>query len=110
MFDYDMEFNKGILFIRLKGDLTRKNCLKINYDLINFINDYKVKYMVYNLYELDNLDIFGIDAILNTKYLINKNKGLMLLCEVPKKVYQLVKRKKLFVVNNELTAINMIGI
>ncbi len=66
MLKTNMEFSKGILFIRLKGDLN-KNTIKgvidkdfkyivLNIDNIYSIDNYSIKYLnkIYKLYEENN--------------------------------------------------------
>ena len=75
MLNMDLEYNKGILFVRLKGNLNRKSSYKLNNYLLPVLLKHKIKYLVYNLYELNTVDEFGLDAILNTKCAIKSNKG-----------------------------------
>lgn len=110
MFDIKIEFNKGILFARLKGPLVRENTIKINRYLLDFIIENKVKYLVYNLYDLTNIDASGIDAILNTRYIIKKNKGMICVCETPTKLQKVFKHLNINMVPSELCARNLIRI
>lgn len=50
MLKMDLEFNKGILFVRLKGKLLRKNSYKINNYLNPVLKKHKIKYLVYNFF------------------------------------------------------------
>ena len=73
MLKMDLEFNQGILFVRLRGKLNRKTTYKINNYLNPVLNKHKIKYVVYNMYFLEDIDNHGIDALLNSKRII-KNK------------------------------------
>ena len=82
MLKVDMEYEKGILYVRLKGVLDRKVCYKINNYVVPVVLKHKVKYLVFNLYELEGIDESGMDALLNVKCAIRTNKGKICLCEV----------------------------
>ena len=106
MLELKLEFNKGILFARLDGDLVREEVLKINHELLDFIINNQVRYLVYNLYNLDKIDASGINAILNTKYAINHNNGYLCLCEIPDNLRKVIKKMKINMVTDELCAID----
>ena len=110
MIKMKLEFINGILFCRLKGTLNKKSTYKINSYLLPTIMKYKIKYLVYNMYELDDIDEFGLEAILNTKSAIKNNKGKIYLCEVTKDI--LVKVKKLHIkrTESERTALDVIEV
>ena len=80
MLKMDLEFNKGILFVRLRGKLLRKNCYKINNYLNPVLKKHKIKYVVYNFFFLEDIDSSGIDAILNTKCIVTDSKGEIRMC------------------------------
>ena len=52
MLEMDLEYNKGVLFARLSGKLTRKSSYKLNNYLVPVILKHKIKYLVYNLFLL----------------------------------------------------------
>lgn len=82
----DLEYCKGVLFVRLDGNLTKKNTYRINNYLIPVIKKHRIKYLVYNLFSLMDLDSAGMDALLRTKYAIKNNQGSIYLCEVPEQI------------------------
>ena len=106
MFQLKLEFNKGILFARCSGSLVREEVLKINRDLLNFLINNQVKYLVFNLYDLNDIDSEGINALLNTNYVISKHQGIVLFCEASNKLSKYFKKIKFNMVNNEIDAIN----
>lgn len=110
MFDMDLEYNKGILFARLSGNLTRKGSYKLNNYLVPVILKHKIKYLVYNLFELEGIDESGVEAILNTKCAIRTNKGKLYLCEVPHEVNKKLKRLHIKETDNELSALHLIEV
>ena len=59
MLKINMEFRKGILFVRLKGPLTRYTYRSLDDYLIPVINDHGIKYLVYNLEAVTLIDNYG---------------------------------------------------
>ena len=78
MLKMDLEYVKEILFVRLDGSLTRRSSYKINNYLVPIIKKHQIQNLIYNFKDLKSIDETGIDAILNTKLLIKKNKGKIL--------------------------------
>lgn len=110
MLKMDLEYNKGILFVRLDGDLNRKSSYKLNNYLVPIILKHKIKYLVYNMYLLVSIDESGLDALLNTKCAIRSNKGKICLCEVSKELDKTIKRLKIKKTATELTALELIEV
>lgn len=110
MLKVDMEYEKGILYVRLKGVLDRKVCYKINNYIVPVVLKHRIKYLVFNLMELRDIDESGLDALLNTKCAIRTNKGKICLCEVSDDVRIKIKRLRMKVASNELAANRLINI
>ena len=110
MLKVDMEYEKGILYVRLKGILDRRNCYKINNYIVPTVLKHKVKYLVFNLLELKDIDESGMDALLNTKCAIRTNRGKICLCEVSDDVRLKIKRLRMKIASNELAANKLIEI
>lgn len=110
MLKMDLEYNQGILFVRLNGILNNKNSYKINNYLNPILKKHKIKYLVYNLCLLKDIDESGIDAILNTKIEIKNNKGKIVLCEVNKFINEKIKRLKVSKIKNELCAFDLVEV
>lgn len=77
MFKMELEYKNGVLFARLNGKLNRKNSYKINNYLNPVIKKHNIKCLVYNFKNLESVDNSGIDAILESKYSIKLNKGII---------------------------------
>lgn len=105
----DLEYNKGILFIRFKVDINRELSKEINQYLIPKVLEQKIKYIVLNLYEVDSVDSFGLDALLNLKCAVKSNKGKICLCEISKELNKKIDQIKLRRIKNELQAFNIVG-
>ena len=110
MLKVDMEYNNGILYVRLNGVLDRKATYKINNYIIPVVLKHKIKYLVFNLFDLKDIDECGLDALLNTKCAIRTNKGKICLCEVSKTLEKSMKRLRIKKTANELTALELIEV
>ena len=106
----DIEYNKGVLFVRFKEKLNHKVSYKINSELVPKILDQKIRYIVFNFFECNSIDDFVIDALLNVKCAIKVNKGKMCLCEVSKDIESKISKTKMKKVTDELSAINFVGV
>ena len=100
MLKMDMEYTKGILFVRLDGVLDRKNCYKLNNYIVPVILKHKIKYLVYNMYLLEDIDSSGIEA----------NKGKICICEVASDVKKEIKKLRIKETASELTAMDLIKV
>ena len=110
MLKVDMEYEKGVLTVRLKGTLNHKVCYKINNYIVPAVLKHKIKYLVFNMLELKDLDISGYDALLNTKCAIKTNKGKICLCEVSDEIRYKIKGLKMKIASNELAANHLIEV
>ena len=104
----NLEYSKGVLFVRLKGYVNHNISCKINTILVPKILEQRIKYLVFNLYEVDDIDHFGLDALLNVKCAIKTNKGKICLCEISDYISRKIKFLKINCVMDELNAINVI--
>ena len=73
MLKINMEFSKGILFIRLKGDL--------NKNTIKGMIDKNFKYIVLNIDNMYSIDSYSIKYINKIFEILEKNKGKMIICD-----------------------------
>ena len=73
MLKTNMEFSKGILFIRLKGDL--------NKNTIKGIIDRDFKYIVLNIDNMYSIDSYSIEYINKLYKIINNTNGKMVICD-----------------------------
>ena len=110
MLKMDLEFKSGILFVRLKGKLFRKNCYKINNYLSPILKKHKIKYLVYNFLSLEDIDPSGIDAIINTKYIIKNNKGKIRMCKINQNIKEKIKKVRLARIADEQSAFKLIEV
>ena len=110
MLKIDSEYKNEVLYVRLKGNLSHRNSYKIDRYLFPILKKYKIKYLVYNLKYLDNMDLKGRDVILQSKYIIKKRKGKILLCKVNKQIEDFFKGMRLVKIKNERDALAYIKV
>ena len=110
MLKMNLEYNKGILFVRLDGVLNRSTSYKVNNYLVPVLLKHKIKYLVYNFYFLEDIDEDGIDALLNSEEAIKTNKGVMYICEVNKRLERKLKHFRARKFDNELTCMKLIEV
>jgi len=110
MLKMDLEYERKIFFVRLKGTLNSKTIYKINKYLAPVLKKHKIKNIIYNLSNLKDIDESGIDAILNTKCIIKKNKGKIYLCEVKNNHMLKLKRLRIKITSSEMAALKLIEV
>ena len=111
MLNIDMEFRKGILFVRLNGILNGDTSLKLDEELTSTINNNGIKYLLINLKELTSIDKYGIDIIIKNYINIMNNQGKFIICGINKLFeYNGNILKNLYQVNNEMKAFEVINI
>ena len=104
MLNINMEYNSGILFVRLSGSLNKLTTNKLYKTLIPVVKNNGIKNLVYNLDKLDSIDDVGINALLEGYNAVLYNYGNVL---VVKNKFNLKYLKE---VNNELSALNILKI
>ena len=80
MLDINYEFRKGILFIRLTGVLNKNTVSKLQNEVTDMIKDNGIRNVVFNVEELNVIDINGINSLLHNYELCHNNNGISLLC------------------------------
>ena len=100
MLKINMEYRKGILFVRLKGDLTRYTYQCLETYLIPVINEHGIKYVVYNLEALTLMDDYGKASLKKGVAAAKHNQGEGAICNAKP---TLMEEFKVF--DNELAAL-----
>lgn len=113
MLTSDLEIRKGILFIRLKGDLTEKTVNNIT-PITTLISENGLSNVVLNIEDLKYIDKKGISIFLYIYELCKKNNGKSLLCGVNKNIDKKIKNSRIEnyipITNNELKAFEIIKV
>lgn len=105
MLKINYEFRKGIFFIRLIGDLDKNNYYKQENFLEELISYNGFKQVVINTDLLRNVDIYGINYLINfNKILRGKNTNLVL-CDKTN-IWRTLFGNQIQHINNELEVFN----
>ena len=105
MLKVNMEYRKGILFVRLKGDITKYTYQDLLEYLEPIIKNKGIKYLVLNLDSIDIIDSYGKQAL---KIIISEtkaNKGKGLICNTKEVFDESIK-----VVKDELMAFKLLKV
>ena len=104
MLNINMEYKKGVLFVRLIGSLNELNAHKLIDTLLPIIIHHGIKYLVYNFRELSSIDEVGNNSLLLGYNAILNNKGYVLV------VNNKFKLKHFKETKNELTALEILKV
>lgn len=115
MLDIDMEFRKGILFVRLGGNFSTDSCKLLDKELERLVEEDNVRFVTFNVSGLNYIDLDGINTILKYDTALSKIKGMALICGVDNDLVKLrVHNSKvpyyMFETSDELGAINYINL
>ena len=102
MMDVNIEFSKGILFVRLRGILDKTNENDTLEKIFNIIKEGGIRYLVFNTEKLEiNGDITLFDRC---NKIINDNDGKMLICGLKNNIdnYECI--------NDELSAFKLLTV
>lgn len=86
MLEINMECRKGILFIRLGGELTKDTVGKLNEEVTDLVKQAGIRNVVFNIENLIAIDMKGISTLFYNYELCKNNKGKSMLCGVEKTV------------------------
>lgn len=110
MFETNIEYKKGVLFIRISGSLDKINSYKLKREIIPLILKNGFKYVVLNLNEVNVLDDYGIevlDEINNAVLRFNGKTTLIDGKKIEKKIKGTLIDKILYKVRNERMALEV---
>ena len=81
MLKINFEFRKGIFFIRLIGNLNNQNYKEKEKLLRNLIIENKFKYIVINTNYIKNIDLDGLNYLLEIFYITKLNESNLIICD-----------------------------
>lgn len=115
MLDIETEFRHGILFIRLKGILNKKTVNILNDNVTTLIENNGFKNIVFNIENLDYIDIKGISTLFYNYELLRNNNGNLMVCGiVNEQIRKKLKNSRLLnyanEINDELTALQILNV
>ena len=115
MLEINKEIYKGVLFIRLKGILTKDTIDVLNNEVTNLVIDNGITNIVFNLSKLTKIDIKGINALFKNYEINTQNKGRTCLCGLSNTDTSFkIKNSRLlnymYEASDELSALNIINL
>ncbi len=105
MLKINIEYKKGILFVRLCGNLTLSTAKEFNKYIIPLIKRNGIRFLVYNLTNINIIDYEGIKTLKMGEELIYKNNGKFLICNPTEELKEDFK-----IIKNELEALSLIRV
>lgn len=109
MLDIELEFYKGILFVRLGGCLNKNNISKFKNEVLSFIKKTGIRNIVFNLTNLNELDLDGEVGLYNSYKASYINNGNTLLCGLNDEISKSKLLKNIKRTRGEIEAINIIN-
>lgn len=110
----NIEFKKGVLFVRIKGILVGNKVKKFEEEVIPIILGLEARNVTVNLYDVSLIDKRGINSIIKMSTLVNKNAGKVAVCEINDSIKDNVMNSDVFdycfKTKNELTSLGVFSI
>lgn len=112
MLKINMEFKKGILFIRLEGTLNKNTKEQFNNEVIALVLKDGINMIVVNLDKVNEIDLEGIKCLNELNDIVNNNKGKTTICsltnnEVKTRLREHNSNNLFYETSNELTALGV---
>ncbi len=110
MLDIKLSVYKGILFIRLSGDLTKETTGYFKSQVNELIKEYEIKNVVFNLKEVIKIDSYGLNCLFENYE--NKHTNICLIESNEFEVKESINKNnnKLNLVSDEMSALKNINI
>lgn len=115
LLEINMEYRKGILFVRLSGKLTKNTIKKFQEEVTNRVEKNGIYSIVFNLEELKEIDLKGIHGLFYHYELSRQKKGKICICGIHNnQVGHFIKKSRLLGyftwIDNELKAFQYVKI
>lgn len=114
MLEINLEFVRGMLFVRLEGVLDTNTYTKLSDCLDSMIHEKGLKYFVVNLENLDYIDEDGLQTIINRYFDVVLHDGKLVICGYKDHFKNNLEIDYIFKqierTNNELGALKLINI
>ena len=114
MLEIDIESKKGILFVRMNGELSKNTINKWNYEVKDLIEDAEIRNIVFNVSNLKKIDNKGIHSLLYGYEVSRLNKGISILCGINDVIKTKIDKSRILKymkkADNEKMALSMIEI
>ena len=102
MVDLNIEFTRGVLFVRLSGILNEVSSMDVEEKVFEIIKDGGIRFVVFNVKNLEMSD--SVKLFDKCQKLLEENDGRMLICGDEMSAYDLEY------VSDELSALKLLSI
>lgn len=102
MVDLNIEFTRGVLFVRLAGILNEVSSMDVEEKVFEIIKDGGIRFVVFNVKKLEMSD--SVKLFDKCQKLLEENDGRMLICGDEMSAYDLEY------VSDELSALKLLSI
>lgn len=102
MVDLNIEFTRGVLFVRLAGILNEVSSMDVEEKVFEIIKDGGIRFVVFNVKNLEMSD--SVKLFDKCQKLLEENDGRMLICGDEMSAYNLEY------VSDELSALKLLSI
>lgn len=109
MFQIEMEFIRGMLFVRLEGILSKRTSKQLNQVLDRMINEQGIRYFVINLENLKSIDESGIQSIVDHYFDAIMHDGKLVVCGYDQVANRKVTKEVNLVFQNIESSSNELG-
>lgn len=92
----DVEFKKGILFVRVNGILVSSKIKDFENEVLPIILGLNVKYVTINLKNTVLIDKNGINSLIKISNLTQRNDGKTVVCDINDNIKNTIKHSDLF--------------
>ena len=114
MLNIDLEYKRGILFLRLNGKLNKKTSCILGDAIKELVNRVGIKYLLINFEKLYEIDKEGISTIISSYNSYLKKSGKLMVCGYDEKIKLKIENSDLLEyavqTNNEISAVDLINI
>ena len=107
MLDIDIEFRRGVLFVRIIGSLVESTKNKLIGEVENLIDKSGITNIVINLDNIEKIDNNGLNSLYELKKVIERENGNIVICNAPVKLENKIFMYK---TRDELSALNTFNI
>lgn len=114
MLEIDIETRFGVMFVRLNGELSQKTINTWNDDVRDLLINVGIRNVVFNMSNLKNIDLKGINSLLYGYEICKNNHGKTVICGINENIKDKIKKSRILHYvsssDSELSALKLINI
>jgi len=114
LLNIDMEYKRGILFIRMDGTLNERTSFILEDLLKRIVSRAGIKYILLNFEKIYDIDKIGISSIIASYNEYLKDRGKLMICGYNDNIKITIEKSELLKyalpTSNEISAFNLINI